>query len=60
MLWVGFGQEVQKQREKALPKALVCSVPREALALLQTLMVDLRKEGRRFGLEEDVARVPDG
>lgn len=59
-LWVGFGQEVQQQKEKTLRKALACSAPREALGLVQMLQLDVQKEGRRFGLEEDIRRVLEG
>jgi len=57
VLWVGFGQEVQQQKEKALRKALACSSPREALGLVRTLGLDVEKEGRRFGLEEEIERA---
>ena len=57
VLWVGFGQEVQQQKEKSLRKALACSSPREALALVQKLRLDVKKEAKRFGLEEELNRV---
>lgn len=54
VLWVGFGQEVQQQKEKMLKKALQCSAPKEALRLLDRLGLDVEKEGKRFGLEDKV------
>ena len=60
VLWVGFGQEVQQQKEKTLRKALACSVPGEALDLVQRLRLDVEKEGKRFGLEEEIKSVMDG
>ena len=56
-LWVGFGQEVQQQKEKMLRKVLVCSSPKEALALVEVLRLDVKKEAKKFGLEEEVERV---
>ena len=57
MLWVGFGQESQQQKEKILNKALACSKPIEALGLLKEVGVDLKKEGKKFGLEERIEGV---
>jgi len=57
MLWVGFGQESQQQKEKILNKALACSKPIEALDLLKKVGVDLKKEGKKFGLEERIEGV---
>lgn len=54
VLWVGFGQEVQQQKEKVLRKALGCSAPGEALSLIQKLRLDVKKEGKKFGLEEEI------
>lgn len=54
VLWVGFGQEVQQQREKALRKALACSSPGEALSLIGKLGLDVKKEAKRYSLEEEV------
>jgi len=56
-LWVGFGQEVQQQKEKMLRKILGCSSPREGLLLVKRLRLDITKEASRFGLEEEVKRV---
>ena len=53
-LWVGFGQEVQQQKEKSLRKALSCSAPGEALRLMKKLRLDVVKEGKRFGLETEI------
>merc|ERR1712232_1137745 len=49
MLWVGFGQESQQQKEKILKKALNSTSPGEALRLLKRVGVDLKKEGKKFG-----------
>ena len=57
LLWVGFGQEVQQQKEKALQKALDCSEPYQALRLLERCGVNVRKEGKRFGFEERVKNI---
>lgn len=57
VLWVGIGQETQQQKEKSLRKALACSSPREALNLVQKLRLDVKKEAKRFGLEEELKRV---
>jgi endonuclease-3 len=57
VLWVGFGQEVQQQKEKVLRKAIGCSAPGEALRLMKRLQMDVLKEGKRFGLEEDIKKA---
>lgn len=59
-IWVGFGQEVQQQKEKMLRKCLTCSSPREALGLLKKLRLDVKKEAKRFGLEDEIRCVMDG
>ena len=56
-LWVGFGQEVQQQKEKILRKILKCSSPREGLRLVKRLRLDVTKEAKRFGLEAEIKRV---
>ncbi len=56
-IWVGFGQEVQQQKEKMLRKCLASSSPREALSLVKKLRLDVKKEAKRFGLEDDIKRV---
>eukprot|EP00573_Skeletonema_grethae_P011670 CAMPEP_0201696774 /NCGR_PEP_ID=MMETSP0578-20130828/8322_1 /ASSEMBLY_ACC=CAM_ASM_000663 /TAXON_ID=267565 /ORGANISM="Skeletonema grethea, Strain CCMP 1804" /LENGTH=381 /DNA_ID=CAMNT_0048182803 /DNA_START=140 /DNA_END=1285 /DNA_ORIENTATION=+ len=56
-IWVGFGQEVQQQKEKMLRKCLASSSPREALGLVKKLRMDVKKEAKRFGLEDDIKRV---
>jgi len=60
VLWVGFGQETQQQKEKALRKAFACSRPVEALGLYKKVGMDIKKEAKRFGLEEEVTRVMCG
>lgn len=57
VLWVGIGQETQQQKEKALTKALACSRPADALKLFRRLRVDLKKEGKRFMLEEAIEKA---
>lgn len=57
LLWVGFGQEVQQQKEKILRKVLQCSTPKEGIALLKILHFDVGKEAKRFGLEMDLEKV---
>jgi hypothetical protein len=57
LLWVGFGQEVQQQKEKILRKVLQCSAPKEGIALLKRLHFDVSKEAKRFGLEMDLEKV---
>eukprot|EP00532_Pseudo-nitzschia_australis_P009843 CAMPEP_0168233944 /NCGR_PEP_ID=MMETSP0140_2-20121125/17993_1 /TAXON_ID=44445 /ORGANISM="Pseudo-nitzschia australis, Strain 10249 10 AB" /LENGTH=526 /DNA_ID=CAMNT_0008166685 /DNA_START=238 /DNA_END=1818 /DNA_ORIENTATION=- len=44
LLWVGFGQEVQQEKQKSLRKALQSSHPSEALNLLKSIEFDIRKE----------------
>ena len=56
-LWVGFGQEVQQQQEKMLRKCLECSSPSEALKLVKKLRLDVKKEAKKFGLEDDVKKA---
>ena len=56
-LWVGFGQEVQQQQEKMLRKCLDCSSPSEALKLVKKLRLDVKKEAKKFGLEDDVKKA---
>ena len=57
VLWVGFGQETQQQKEKSLRKALACNRPVEALQLLKKVGVDVKKEAEKYGLEEEVKDV---
>jgi hypothetical protein len=57
LLWVGFGQEVQQQKEKVLRKILGCSKPKEALALVKKLGLDVKKEAKRFGMEEEIKKA---
>ena len=59
MLWVGFGQESQQQKEKILKKALACSRPVEALGLLKKVGLNLSKEGKKYGLEEEINEAYD-
>lgn len=55
LLWVGFGQEVQQYPAKILRKSLQCSRPVDALKLLKRCGLDYRKEGKKHGLEEEIA-----
>ena len=59
VLWVGFGQEIQQQKEKVLRKAIACSAPGEALRLMKQLKLDVLKEGKRFGLEDEIKNALD-
>jgi endonuclease-3 len=55
LLWVGFGQEIQQQKQKILTKALHSSQPGAALRLLKRCGMDVRKEAKRYGLDDSVA-----
>jgi len=57
VLWVGFGQESQQQKEKMLRKALECSSPKEALKLVQKCGLDVKKEAKRYDLEDVVKSI---
>ena len=54
---VGFGQESKQQKEKILKKALNSSSPMDALQLLKAVGLDLKKEGKKFKLLEDIEKV---
>ena len=41
LLFVGFGQEVQQQKQKMLKKAMNCSRPKDAIDLLRKLGYDI-------------------
>ena len=60
VLWVGFGQEVQQFKPKVIRKALDCSRPADALRLLKRLGVDLKKEGEKMGVEEEIKHAMKG
>jgi endonuclease III len=51
LLWVGFGQEVQQEKEKMLRKALQCSRPQEALQLLKRCQLDYRKVAKECNID---------
>ena len=57
LLWVGFGQECQQFKPKVIRKALECSRPADALRLLKRLGVDLKKEGAKIGMEEEIKQA---
>jgi endonuclease-3 len=57
LIWVGFGQEIQQQKEKSLRKALSCNRPIQALTLLKQLDFPISKEAKKYGLEEEVSNV---
>lgn len=59
-LFVGFGQESQQQKEKILKKALACSRPVDALALLTKVGMDVKKEGVKYGLQSEVDKLLKG
>jgi len=54
VLWVGIGQETQQQKEKIIKKAIASSRPADALGLIRKLGVDLVREGKRYGLEDEI------
>jgi len=54
VLWVGLGQESQQCKERILRKALACSQPFDALKLLERVGVNLIKEGKKYGLEDEI------
>lgn len=56
-LWVGFGQETQQQKEKVIRKALGCSKPAEALKLLKKIGINLDKEAKKYGLDDEVKKL---
>jgi len=60
VLWVGFGQEVQQFNGKLVRKALDCSRPADALRLIKRLGVDLKKEGAKMGVEEEIKEALKG
>ena len=57
LLWVGFGQEVQQQQEKILRKAIRCSRPQEALALLKKCGLDYKKEAKKYGMDGEIHQL---
>ncbi|KAL7575861.1 hypothetical protein ACA910_003177 [Epithemia clementina (nom. ined.)] len=57
LLWVGFGQEVQQEKAKILKKALHCSRPASALRLLKRCGVDLKKEGIKHDMYNEIQAV---
>ena len=48
LLWVGFGQEVQQERQKILRKALLSQHPLEALRLLRAVDFDVFSEWEKM------------
>jgi endonuclease III len=54
LLWVGFGQEVQQEKEKILRKALQSSRPKEALELLKRCQLDYRKVAKECNIDLQV------
>lgn len=48
LLWVGFGQEVQQERQKILRKALLSQRPVEALRLLRAVDFDVSSEWNKM------------
>lgn len=60
VLWVGFGQEVQQFKPKIIRKSLDCSRPADALRLIRRLGVDLKKEGAKMGVEDEIKQALKG
>ena len=58
LLWVGFGQEVQQERQKLLRKALKSNRRIEALRLLQSVDFDVVNEWKKM-LSEDSTRADE-
>ena len=54
LLWVGVGQEVQQQKEKVLKKCIASSDPKESLKLVDRLGLNIKKEGKRYQLEQEI------
>jgi len=50
LLWVGFGQEVQQEKQKSLRKALQSNRSFEALTLLRSVDFDIVKEWDKMQL----------
>ncbi len=50
---------MQQQKEKMLRKILVCSKPKEALALVEKLRLDVKKEAKRLGIEKEIKKAMD-
>ena len=46
-----------QEKEKSLRKALDCSRPAEALALMKKVGLDWAKEGKKLGLEEELRKA---
>ena len=59
LLWVGFGQEVQQERQKVLRKALLCDHPSEALSLLRAVDFDVSREWNKMELVDTLASDED-
>jgi endonuclease III len=57
LLWVGYGQESQQEKEKSLRKALDCSRPKDALGLLKIVGMDVKKDAKKYKMEEEVKKV---
>ena len=60
-LFVGFGQETQQFKERAIRKALSCSQPAAALKLIKRVGVDLNKESAKLkGMKGEIDAVLKG
>ena len=57
LLWVGFGQEVQQEKAKILKKALGSTRPAAALKLLKRCGLDLKKDGTKCDLYDEIQAV---
>jgi len=56
-IYVGFGQQVQQQKEYMLKKALSSTQPLEALKLFKKVGLDWKKESKKYGLEEQLNAI---
>lgn len=57
LLWVGFGQELQQEREKLFVKAVECSRPYDALQLMRCCGVDYIRIARKLEMYEQVEEI---
>jgi len=59
LLWVGFGQEVQQEKQKIFRKVLVCSRPVDGLRLLKLVEFDLEIEWKKLQQQQSMLQQAD-
>ena len=59
LLWVGFGQEVQQEKQKIFRKVLVCSRPVDGLRLLKLVEFDLETEWKKLQQQSMLQQADD-